>query len=218
VLTARLISERSLEELLRSAIDARAEGLVVLRDRDGLRHGLWVEAGHVVGIHVAGRFDPLLELLMRGGTLDARAHRACVEALYASGDRSGVVAGRVAGVPSQVVREALKQQLVARFVALLELAESAGYDAQLEPGPVPGNERTVRLPLGSLLRRAERVWPDARARVPEEAGRDAARRALRSLAKTLHPDLHPHLDAETRARLSAKLASATAAYHGFSRQ
>src|ERR1700712_1326758 len=113
VLSARRISERSLKELLSCAVEARAEGLVVLRDRAGLRHGLWVEAGYVVGVHVAGRFDPLLELLRRGGLLSAGGHRSCIDALEGHGARSGELATTLAGVPTSVVREALKRQVIA---------------------------------------------------------------------------------------------------------
>lgn len=222
--TARLLTERSFETLLASALAARVEGLVVLRCREGLRHGVWVEGGYVVGAHVAGRFDPLLELLLRAGSLSMRAHRSCIEALHQSGERAGSVAQDLGGVTSALLSDALKQQIAQRFVALLEVAASAGYDAQLEARAVPDRERSVRIPLGSLQRRVARLATqrglsgerevEARpwAREPKE---DDARRALRSLARTLHPDLNAHLDDETRQRLSGELARATALYHGF---
>ncbi|MDB4988778.1 MAG: hypothetical protein JWN04_3956 [Myxococcaceae bacterium] len=215
--TARPISERSLETLLQQAMQARVVGRIVLRDVDGLRHGVWVEAGYVVGVHVAGRFDPLLELMWQSGLLNARSHRTCVAALYDAELRCGELATRLAGVPSSVVREALRRQVSARFIVLLELSESAGYDAQLEACPIPNAERSLRMPLGSLQRHGEQTRGSGEtARLPASTGDHQARRALRTLARALHPDLHPHLDIEARARLSERLARATAAYHGFS--
>lgn len=217
--TARLVSERSFRQLLCCAVEARASGLVVLRCREGLRHGVWVEAGYVVGVHVAGRFDPLLALLRHAGALSAHAHRTCLEALQSGRDRSGELATNLAAVPSSAVREALRRQVVERFAALLELAEQHGHDAQLEPGRPPPGECSVRMPIGSLLRHAERATgvgrPDGGPGAPLTGASDDARRALRSLAKALHPDRHAHLDAEARARMEHELACATAAYHGF---
>lgn len=211
--TARLLTERSFETLLASALEARVEGLVVLRCREGLRHGVWVEGGYVVGAHVAGRFDPLLELLLRSGSLSTRAHRSCIEALYLSGERAGSVAQNLGGVTSALLSDALKQQIAQRFVALLEVAASAGYDAQLEARAVPDRERSVRMPLGSLQRRVARLATQHG--LHGERTQDDARRALRTLARALHPDLNAHLDDETRQRLSCELARATALYHGF---
>lgn len=204
---ARPLAQRSLEALLRQAIDARAEGLVVLRDREGVRHGLWVEGGYVLGLHVAGRFDPLLELLRRAGALTERSHRRCLEALRSTGQSAGQVACSIAGLPGGCVRDALRAQAIARFVALRDLATREGHDAWLERARVLPGERSVRMPLGSLLRAAERARPEA-------ASPEAARRALRALAKQLHPDLHPHLDPAARSLLTHALARATAAYHG----
>ena len=208
--TARPLEERSFTALLTQAVEARLDGLVVLRDRDGLRHGVWIERGYVVGVHVAGRFDPLLELLRGMGMLSERGHRSCLEALHAGSMRSGELAISVGGLPTRVIRDAIKRQVVARFGALIELADSSGYDAQLEAGPVPYEERSMRMPLGALLRHALREPTPAACATT----RDDARRALRSLAKALHPDLHGHLDAGARARMSDELARATAAYHG----
>jgi len=213
VYTARPLAERSLEALLASALEARVEGLVVLRDRAGLRHGVWVQAGYVVGAHVAGRFDPLLELLVRTGSLDRRAHRSCIEALHQSGERAGSVAKSVGGVTPALLADALKLQVAARFVELLEIAASDGYDALLEARRVPDSERSVRLPFGSLQRRVARL-ASGQASSSQRTQLDA-RRALRALAKALHPDRNTHLDDETRQRLSLQLAHATARYHGF---
>jgi hypothetical protein len=212
VYEARPLTERSFEALLASALAARVEGLVVLRCREGLRHGVWVDGGYVVGAHVAGRFDPLLELLLRTGSLDPRTHRSCLEALHQSGERAGSVALSLGGLSAALLSDALKLQVTQRFVALLQVATSAGYDAQLEARPVPENERSVRLPLGSLQRRAARLSSSG---VVDERGPEHARRALRTLARALHPDLNAHLDDETRQRLSRELARATALYHGF---
>ncbi len=199
----RTLSERSFPELLEQAIGA--EGLVVLRDRDGVRHGIWVQHGYVVGAHVAGRFDPLLSLLAGRGALDAVGLQRCLRALPHSALRSGGLAHRLAGVSDAALHDALQEQLLMRYLAVISLAESHGYDAQLEPGPVPVSECSARLPLGTLRRRAaQRLGPSAR---------EQARRALRALAKTRHPD-HAG-DPELRAALTRELAEATAAYHGF---
>jgi hypothetical protein len=230
VQTVRPLRERSLEELLWQVLAHKLEGLVAIRDRDGLRHGLWLHAGFIVGIHVAGRFDPLLDLLRRDGALDPVAYKSCVEALWRSGMRSGAIAMQVAGVARPLVRDALKAQAAERMRALLAIVETRGHDACFEPGDVPATEMSVRLPLGSLLRAAgslpktgpaafelpepNNAQPPTRA---SEAGtsRDQARRRLRELARTLHPDKHTHLDAAARKRLEAEMAAATAAYHGF---
>jgi hypothetical protein len=222
--TARPITVRSFEALLASALEARVEGLVVLRDRGGLRHGVWVQGGYVVGAHVAGRFDPLLEVLVRTGSLDRRAHRSCLEALHQSGERAGSVAQSLGGVTAALLSDALKLQVAARFVELLEIALADGHDAVLEARQVPDSERSVRLPLGSLQRRVARLASGqatlcsrarGRASTSSQRTREDARRALRALAKALHPDLNTHLDDETRERLSLQLARATAIYHGF---
>jgi hypothetical protein len=228
--TSRLVSERSLEELLWMAVSARCEGLVMLRDRDGLRHGVWVQRGFIVGVHVAGRFDPLLDLLRRHGTLDAHGYRACVDALWRSKARSGALAMELAGVARPVVRDALKEQTCARLHALLEIAATRGHDACFEARPVSHTEVSVRMPLGTILRHApqhtasERVrersgdganTSEPRARTGEPDTREDARRRLRALAKTLHPDKNAHLDEGARRALERDLARATAAYHGF---
>ncbi len=214
--TLRPLRERSLEELLWQVLAQKREGLVALRDRDGLRHGIWTHGGFVVGIHVAGRFDPLLDLLRREGALNPGAYQKCVEALWRGGCRSGALAVEIAGVARPLVRDALKAQATARMAALLEIAETRGHDACFEPGDVPAAELSVRLPLGSLLRaagREPRSPEDVSAKRPES--REEARRRLRALARTLHPDKHVHLDAATRRLLEVQMAEATAAYHGF---
>jgi hypothetical protein len=185
---------------------------------------VWVHAGFVVGIHVAGRFDPLLDLLRRDGALDPGAYKKCVEALWRSPTRSGAIAV-IAGVARPLVRDALKAQATERMRALLEIAESRGHDACFEPGDVPATEMSVRLPLGSLLRAAgldvaEPRASTASARAQPHAStfainRDDARRELRELARRLHPDKHAHLDAAKQKQLEAEMAAATAAYHGF---
>ncbi|HEX5659325.1 MAG TPA: hypothetical protein VFX59_19155 [Polyangiales bacterium] len=199
----RKLSERPFEQLLAQAISAEAEGLVVLRDREGVRHGIWVQRGYVVGAYVAGRFDPLLSLLAGRGRLDAEGLRRCLAALPHAAQRSGALA-RLAGVSDGEVHDALQEQLLTRYLALLALAAERGHDAQLEPGPVPAHELSARLPLGTLRRRAVQ-----RAAV----ARDEARRALRALAKARHPDRA--LDPSLRDQLTRELAEATAAYHGF---
>ena len=209
----RPLSQRPLQLLLRDAVLARVEGLVVLRDREGARHGIWLRAGYALGAHVAGRYDPLLELLRRCALLSASAHRTCVAALHETGTRSGALAIAMGGVAPARVRETLREQLVARVAALVHIAALEGYDAWVEPGAVPDAEQSVCMPLGSLLRRAEAAKaPDARPPI----SRDEARRQLRALAKQLHPDRHVGLDAAALQQLASQLAAATAAYHGFS--
>lgn len=211
--TARPLRERSLEELLLKVLHNRLEGLVVLRDRDGLRHGIWVHGGFVVGVHVAGRFDPLLDHLRRDGWLDELSYKRCVEALFRSSARSGALAMQLAGVARPRVRDALKAQAGARMHALLEIAASRGYDAGFEARDVPVSEMSVRMPLGSLLRSA--ALSGTRVALPRELERAEARRRLRELARKLHPDRHMQLDPETRQQLTREMAEATAAYHGF---
>jgi hypothetical protein len=222
--TTRPLRERSLEQLLWHVLADRREGLVVLRDRDGLRHGVWVHGGFVVGIHVAGRFDPLLDVLRRDGVLDPAAYQACVAALWRSPARSGAIAMQVAGIGRPLVRDALKTQAASRMRCLLEIAETRGHDARFEPGDVPATEMSVRLPLGSLLRAAQvdgavpqrsAAWPAQPPPSPAPDAREAARRHLRTLARTLHPDRNGHLDPATRRQLEREMAAATAAYHGF---
>jgi hypothetical protein len=221
--TARPLRERSLEQLLWQVLADRREGLVVMRDRDGLRHGVWVHAGFVVGIHVAGRFDPLLDVLRRDGALDTAAYQACVDALWRSPARSGAIAMQVAGIGRPRVRDALKAQAASRLRCLLEIAEGRGHDARFEPGDVPATEMSVRLPLGSLLRAAQlesgvprgaAAWSGAANAIAPDP-RDAARRRLRALARSLHPDRNGHLDPATRLQREREMAAATAAYHGF---
>lgn len=202
----RPLSERAYLTLLSQAIAERVEGLVVLRECDGTRHGVWVEGSYVVGVHVAGEFDPLLERLRQRGALDAHSHARCVRRLAQLSERAGAVACAHFGVARREVREALGSQLTERFRTLSAIAQSSGYDARFEPRAVPVGELAMRMPLGSLLRRSERSTASAH-------GADA-RRALRRLAAALHPDRHPELSAEQRARLGRELARATAAYHG----
>jgi hypothetical protein len=216
---ARLLEERSLDALLRQALDARVEGLVLVRDRDGARNGVWVQRGYIVGIHVAGWFDPLLLRLTRAGLLSTRDHGRCLATLAASDARSGELASTRFAVPASAVREVIALQLVERYRALRELCDTRGHDARLEARPVPASEVALRMPLGSLLRRAGTAAEPSDAETPAgDPGDQAqeARRALRKLARALHPDRHAHLDAGERLRLSRALARATAAYHGFS--
>jgi hypothetical protein len=223
--TAHLLTERSFDDLLIAAVTARRVGLVMLRDREGARHGAWIDDGYVVGVHIAGHFDPLLALLCRRGALSPSLRRLCLARLAGSSERAGAVASLVAGITQSEVRDALRSQLVQRFGLLRELAVSSGHDARLEPGPVPPDERSLRMPLGSLLRRVQaRAAPAPQSERPllsdqpdRALPRDGAdaRRALRELARQLHPDLHPALNAEERARRERELSRATAAYHGF---
>lgn len=212
----RPLSERSLEELLWQAVSDRSEGLVVMRDRDGLRHGVWVHGGYVVGVHVAGRFDPLLDILRQRGALDAHAYRACVDSLWQKPSRSGAIAMELAGVSRPAVRDALREQACLRMASLLQIAATRGHDACFEAGAVPMTEMSVRLPLGAVLRKVPGA--EGASRGPEPlAPIDPvhARRRLRELAKRLHPDRNRHLAPEERAARAEDLARATAAYHGF---
>jgi hypothetical protein len=212
--TSKILAERSLEELLWQVLSARREGLVALRDRDGLRHGVWTHGGFVVGVHVAGRFDPLLDILRLEGALTPATYRACVEALWRSSSRSGAIAIEVAGVGRPLVRDALKTQATARMQALLAIAETRGHDAHFEPCDVPAAELSVRMPLGSLLRAAQSN-PGENLQKQQSPSRDEARRKLRELALRLHPDRHAHLAPAAQKLLEREMAEATAAYHGF---
>jgi hypothetical protein len=215
---ARLLTERSLEELLWTTLASRSDGLVVLRDRDGLRHGVWVQGGFVVGVHVAGRFDPLLDVLRREGALSGHAYASCVRALWRPDVRSGSLATDIAGVERSVVRNALRRQMLDRMAALLEIAERSGYDASFEAQDVPPGEISLRMPLGALLRGVQRQgsgFPVSGA--PQSEDRSEARRQLRALAKELHPDRHAHLAPDARRALERALADATAAYHGLAK-
>lgn len=198
------------------ALASRSTGFVVVRDRDGLRHGVWVQEGFVVGLHVAGRFDPLLDLLRRDGALSVHAYASCVRALFRSDSgRCGTLASEIAGVERQVVRAALRRQAEERMAALLQLAQSAGHDAWFEAREIPACEVSVRMPLGALLRRvqegAAKPAPTPHSQMEDPA---EARRKLRALAKRLHPDRHGHLDPIARRKLETELAQATAVYHG----
>jgi hypothetical protein len=231
--SSRPLRERSLEQLLWQVLAQKCEGLVMLRDRDGLRHGVWAHGGFVVGVHVAGRFDPLLDILRRDGVLNPAAYQACVEALWRSPARSGAIAVELAGIGRALVRDALKTQATERMRCLLEIAESRGHDARFEACDVPAAELSVRIPLGSLLRAAtsptafhagahDAAWrggaqPDGHdaQQPPPACSPEAARRRLRELARTLHPDCNGHLDPVQRKALEREMAAATAAYHGF---
>ena len=211
----RLLTERSLEELLWTTLAARSDGLVVLRDRDGLRHGVWVQGGFVVGVHVAGRFDPLLDVLRRDGALNEHAYASCVRALWRHDARSGSLATEIAGVERSVVRHAVRRPMLDGLVPFLYWAERNGHDATFEAQDVPAAEISLRMPLGALLRGVQRP-----AQVPTslpftpQMDRSEARRKLRMLAKELHPDRNAHLAPEARRSLEQALAQATAAYHG----
>ncbi len=209
----RLLSERCLEELLWAALASRSVGLAVVRDRDGMRHGVWVQEGFVVGLHVAGRFDPLLDLLRREGSLSVHAYASCVRALFRpDARRCGTLATEIAGVERHVVRAALRRQTEERLGALLQIAQRSGHDAWFEAREIPPLEISVRMPLGALLRRVQD--PSAWIPPPQLEDRADARRQLRALAKRLHPDRHAHLDPVARRKLETELAEATAAYHG----
>jgi hypothetical protein len=207
-----LLAERSLLSLLESASRARLQGLVVVRCRAGLRHGLWLDAGHVVGAHLADGFDPLLELLRREGSLSPAAHLACLRDL-ASGARAGELALR-AGVPASRLREVLQRQLVARTAELFGLARDGGHDGWFEARPVCARDTSVRMPLGALLRRVLALAPELATLLAQPQDDEATRRrALRLLARALHPDLQCDDPLAQRAREQA-LARATARYHG----
>lgn len=201
----RRLDERNLIDLLRAACAAAVDGLVVMRCRQGLRHGFWLQGGYVVGAHLAGHFDPLLELLRRAGAISADAHARCVRSLAEPGARAGVLAMRM-GVPRERVRDVLRAQLVSRAAALLQLAEEDGHDGWFEPRAVTEGDASVRMPLGSLLRALGRQSDD-----PQRA----RRKQLRQLARALHPDRHAQLDPEAQRSVHEALARATAAYHGF---
>ncbi len=213
----RLLTERSLEELLWTTLASRSDGLVVLRDRDGMRHGVWVQAGFVVGVHVAGRFDPLLDVLRRAGALSSHAYASCVRALWRPDARSGSLAVEIAGVERSVVRQALRAQMLERMAALLEIAERHGHDARFEAQDVPVSEVSLRMPLGALLRGIQGRAALPKERPVQSEDRSEARKRLRALAKELHPDRHAHLSPEVRRSLEQALAEATAAYHGLAR-
>jgi hypothetical protein len=213
------LAERPYSELLAELGRAHESGTAVLRDRDGDRHGVTFEAGYVRTVHLAGRFDPLLAVLERRGSMSRAARSSCLSALR-DGARSGDVATALAQVPRAALRDALRAQLAERFAALVAWAEQRGYDARLEPREVGASEAdALRVPLGALFRAAGRPLPGV-APGPQHApdaplGDD--RRALRRMAVLLHPDRHPELSDAERRVLERQLAEATARYHGFHR-
>jgi len=210
----RPLAARSLVSLLTQIGEARAAGYVVLRDRDGDRHGVLLEQGCVRGVHVAGRFDPLLSVLEARGVLDRAARSACLGRLGESPLRSGALADSVVGLPRHALRDALRAQHLARFSALLSWAEERGHDARFEPGNIAPEHAAVRIPLGALFRAAGVPLPGNPLHAAAE-GPDSARRQLRRAALLLHPDRHPGLGPEERRTLELRLAQATAQYHGF---
>jgi hypothetical protein len=210
--TYRPLEDRSYLALLTEAAAARMDGLVVLRDRTGDRHGVFLEDGYVRSVQVAGRFDPLLDLLEKRGEVDRQARRVCLGALRGGMERSGAVATHVLGLGTPVIRDALRSQQLARLAALLELAEAQGHDAGVEPGAVAASDCCVRLPLGFMLRALGRQEACIG---PAPASPENARKRLRALARALHPDRHANLTPEARRELELALARATAAYHGF---
>jgi hypothetical protein len=182
-----------------------------------MRHGVWVQGGFGVGVHVAGRFDPLLDVLRREGALNGHAYASCVRALWRPDVRSGSLATEIAGVERSVVRNALRRQILDRMAALLDIADSNGHDASFEAQEVPASEISLRRPLGALLRGVQRQGIMAAPVRPPIEDRSEARRRLRALAKELHPDRHAHLAPEARRSLERALAEATADYHGLAR-
>ena len=153
---ARPLTERSLEELLWTTLASRSDGLVVLRDRDGMRHGVWVQGGFVVGVHVAGRFDPLLDVLRREGALNGHAYASCVRALWRPDVRSGSLATEIAGVERSVVRNALRRQILERMAALLRSPMPTATTRVLKlKRCLPGRNQPAHA-LGALLRGMQR--------------------------------------------------------------
>jgi hypothetical protein len=214
------LSQRSLRELLLAAARARACGDVIVRERGGIRHRVTLRDGRVVAVRAAGRFDPILELLRRHGTLNERAWAQSIEQLARSERRAGQLAIETAGVTDDALRSALADQARERLGRILARADTHGLDAWLVPRDVAPSEQAVSLCACDLLRELVGVRANPRSPLPGVhanprpllEGRD--KRRLRRLALALHPDRNTHLSPEARARLAAQLAEATAAYHG----
>jgi hypothetical protein len=202
--------------LLTSASLSRFTGVVVLRDTEGDRHGVTLEAGFLRAVHVAGRYDPLLSLLEARGIMDRSTRARCLASLGDIAARSGSVAGRLCPQAAPALRDVLREQQLARLEALLELSETRGHDARLEACSTAMVDAIVRMPLGSLLRALGRFPGEV---CPESTAPDSldAKRRLRTLAKALHPDRHRHLPPDARRAMEQELAEATARYHGFIR-
>jgi len=232
------LRRRPLGDLVAAAARAGTDGDVVVRDTDGRLHRMTLRGGRVVSLRIAGRFDPLLDLLRRRRAIDGDGFQAALEALAASERRSGDLAIERGGARADDVRATLADQARKRVEALFSIAEAQGHDAWVEPRSVSASEAATSLPYVDAVRGSRRArivgrnvcGPTSTARAFATAGTLAAagptppddaaeaRRSLRALARKLHPDLHPHLSDAERARLAMLLARATDAYHARTRR
>ncbi len=225
-------SAPTLGDAIAQAARAAHEGDVVVGDRAKRLHRVTLRLGRIVGVQIAGRFDPLLDHLRRAGALDEAGSYAVLEALARSGRRVGELAEEVAGISREAVRAAIHAQLRGRLTQLLALAAREGSAPRLEAREVEPNERHGELPWREALHGAPRARDlnDAERPAPVRAlkGRGSAealaersavhavasREELRRLALQCHPDLTRHLPPAEQDARAALLARATAAFHG----
>jgi hypothetical protein len=207
-------------ELLTRLLSEGREGELVVIELSGTRHRVLLRGGYVVAVHVAGRFDPLLEILRQCGAMRPEAWYRTLEELARSDRPSGELALRIGGVSAVAVQAALRAQQDRRLRILAERVRE-GATLRFEPRRVRARDVVARigpwdLPAEARRSRGERppaISEPPAARFSFPTDRREARRQLRKLARLLHPDRNAHLDAKTRAELAARLAEATAAYH-----
>jgi hypothetical protein len=210
------------------------EGDVVLSDRARRLHRVTMRSGRVVGVRVAGRFDPLLDRLTREGALEVAKLADVFDALARSTRRVGELAVEIGGSSPEAVRAALRAQLRDRLTQLLALAERDGSTPRLEARSVRPREQEGELPWREAVQGATRardlddanrpppVRPSKRrAETTPEALAErsathavATREELRRLALACHPDRTRHLPPAEQDARAALLARATAAFHG----
>ena len=210
------------------------EGDVVVSDRARRLHRVTMRSGRVVGVRVAGRFDPLLDRLTREGALEVAKLADILDALARTSRRVGELAVELGGATPAAVRAALQAQLRDRLAQLLALADREGSAPRLDARPVPPREQEGELPWREALKGATRARDlDEAARpapvrpsrkradtTPEALAERSAthavatREELRRLALACHPDRTRHLPPAEQDARAALLARATASFHG----
>lgn len=177
-----------------------------------------LRAGAVVAVHVAGRFDPILDELKRHGVLDDAGYHASIEALGRHERRAGDLAQQYGGASRAAVAAVLRSQAKRRLSAL-EARVDETTRAHFEPGKVPARDATTFLdhediPVTAAPRRQRPGRAPYRPGPASTKRKRAPTRAeLRTLAYRLHPDRHHHLPEAERRRMARRLAELTAAYH-----